>query len=157
MRASWCELFRHFFAGDAVDPFEVRRRAGRARIEGLRLLDLTDLQVQASLGVDEEDLVGDDYDLCQALAEAARVAGFDGLLAPSAALSGHVTLALFASTVDSGRIIEETSRVQAPPLDLVRILPSVRPTPGTAEAFQRYLTRLIRLPYQALRGHNRRR
>jgi len=157
MRASWCELFRHFFASDAPDPFEVRRRAGRARIEVLRLLDLTDPQVRSRLGVEQSDVVADDYELCQALADAARAAGLDGLLAPSAGLPGNATLALFSQAVDSGRVVQETSRVQAPPLDLVRVLPNVRSTASTAEAFQRHLTSLIRLPYRALRRRYRRR
>ncbi|WP_422390177.1 hypothetical protein [Arthrobacter sp. N1] len=41
MRASWCELFRHFLDGaSAVDPFEVRRRAGRVMVSGLTVLDV---------------------------------------------------------------------------------------------------------------------
>jgi len=60
MSASSCELFRHFTI-DGVDPFEVRRRAGRCRINAFAVLDLTDRQVREALDVDEQDLVGEDY------------------------------------------------------------------------------------------------
>ena len=31
MRASWCEIFRHFPDDGALDPFEVRRQAVQVR------------------------------------------------------------------------------------------------------------------------------
>jgi len=43
---------------------------------------------QLGLAVSELDLVGDDYSVTQAIASAARNAGFDGVLAPAAALPG---------------------------------------------------------------------
>jgi len=39
---------------------------------------------------------GDDYAVCQQLADAARMAGIDGLLTPSAGLTGDHTLAVLA-------------------------------------------------------------
>ena len=157
MRASWCEIFRHFPDDGALDPFEVRRRAGRVRVNNLRVLDLADPAVRAALDVEEEDLVGDDYDLCQGLADAARGAGFDGVLAPSAGLPGERTLAVFFAALDEGKVVEETSRVQVPPLDLVRHLGRIRPLPAAAAAYAAFLTRLRRSSYAALRRRYRRR
>lgn len=55
----------------------------------------------AQLAVSEHDLVGDDYSVTQAIASAARNAGFDGVLAPAAALPGRNTLAVFAHALSS--------------------------------------------------------
>lgn len=89
MSASWCELFRHFTAA-GVDPFEVRRRAGRCRTNALSVLDLTDQLTREALEVDEQDLVGEDYQRCQLCADAARAAGLDGVLAPERRPAGSV-------------------------------------------------------------------
>lgn len=156
MRASWCELFRHFFDGDGVDPFEVRRRAGRARVTDLRVLDLTDPVVRQALHVTEADLTGEDYTRCQDLADAARAAGLDGVLAPSAGLPGAVTLVVFAAAMDAGNVAELTSRTQVPPLHLVHHLHRVRPTPAGAASFTAYRARLQRVPYARLRRRYRR-
>ncbi len=53
-------------------PFEVRRRVGRARVADSRVLDLTDPEVRERLGVAEDDVVGDDWAVCQSLAGRAR-------------------------------------------------------------------------------------
>ena len=156
MSASWCELFRHF-VGNGVDPFEVRRRAGRCAVDRLAVLDLTDPIVRAALGVTVDDLVGDDYEVCQRLAQAARVAGFDGVLAPSAGLPGQRTLAVFAGVLDEGRVAVEAERVQVPPISLVKLLPRVRSMPAAAAAFEAYVGDLARLSYESVRRLYRRR
>lgn len=58
-QGAWAELFRHF-VDDGVDPFEVRRRVGRVAVT-LQVLDLTDERTRSHLGVDETDLLSDDY------------------------------------------------------------------------------------------------
>ncbi len=150
MSASWCELFRHF-VGNGIDPFEVRRRAGRCAVDRLTMLDLTDPVVREALDVTGDDLVGDDYEICQRLAQAARVAGIDGVLAPSAGLPGQRTLALFAGVLDEGRVVVETERVQVPPINLVKLLPRVRSIPVAASAFEAYASDLARLSYERAR------
>jgi len=157
MRASWCELFRHFSASSDIDPFEIRRRAGRAQVTQLHVLDLTDPAVQTALEIGDCDLVDDDYGGCQEIADAARMAGLDGVLAPSAGLAGERTLAVFTAALDRGAVTEQTGRVQVPPLDLVNVLGSVRPIPAAATAFRAFVTRLTRTPYEALRRQYRRR
>jgi len=52
------------------------------------VLDLTDQPTREALEVDEQDLVGEDQ-RCQLCADAARAAGLDGVLAPSAGLPGQ--------------------------------------------------------------------
>jgi RES domain-containing protein len=112
---AWAELFRHHTSTE-LSPFEVRRRIGRARVENLRVLDLTDPRVRETLGVTDDDLIGDDLTRCQALGEAARAAGFEGVLAPSAALAGEVILVVFPS--GTPKLTEEQSRVQRAPARL---------------------------------------
>jgi len=67
------------------------------------VLDLTDRHVREALDVDEQDLVGEDYQRCQLLADAARAAVLDGVLPPSAGLPGQQSLVVFTGPLDSGR------------------------------------------------------
>ena len=97
-----------------------RRRIGRARVAGLRVLDLTDAGVRESLGVAEADLKRDDPTVCRRLADHARAAGLDGILAPSAAMRGEQTLAVFRSGMRG--LTVEHSRVQHPPISLLDLL-----------------------------------
>jgi RES domain-containing protein len=120
-QAAWAELFRHFL-GEGVDPFEVLRRIGAVDVHGLEVLDLTDDSVRNGLGLDTEDLVGDDYRFTQDLADTVRAAGFQGLLAPSAALPGRRTLVVFEAGMD--RLTFRTSRVRRPPPRLRTFRPS---------------------------------
>lgn len=122
-RGAWAELFRQW-GQEEISPFEVRRRVGRARIADLAVLDLTDPGVRDQLGVTEDELVGDDWNRCQELATEAREAEFEGILAPSAAFVGETTLAVFASAI--GKVVAEHSRVQRPPIRMIRVLERVR-------------------------------
>ena len=116
---AWAELFRHHEPG-GVSPLEVIRRIGRARAKGLRVLDLTNARVRELLDVSESELTADDLTLCQEIADYARDAGFDAILAPSAALEGQRTIAVFASAMR--KITEERSRVASPPARARRLL-----------------------------------
>lgn len=120
---AWAELFRHHEAG-GVSPFEVRRLMGRVRIRNIKVLDLTDHRVREAFRVSENDLTADDLTRCQAIAEQARKAGYDGVLAPSAALDGQKTLAVFA--VATSKIIEESSRVRHAPARMHRFSGGIR-------------------------------
>lgn len=122
-RAAWAELFRHH-ASPELSPFEVRRRIGRVWVESLRVLDLTDPNVQQQLGVTTHQLVEDDFSVCQLLGDAAREGGFEGILAPSAALPGESTLVIFRRGMK--RVSEEHSRIQRPPRSLLPLLRRVR-------------------------------
>ncbi len=122
-RGAWAELFRHWGLNE-VSPFEIRRRVGRARVENLAVLDLTDPTVRDRVGVTEDELFADDLARCQQIAADARDAGFDGVLAPSGALQGEITLAVFASAI--GKVSAEHSRVQRPPVRMIDVLTRIR-------------------------------
>ncbi len=102
-RGAWAEVFRHQIS-EELSPFEILRRVGRARVRRLGVLDLTDANVLATLGVTRAALVSNDLRRCQAIAEWAQRKGYEGILAPSAALDGEVILAVFASAI--GRVTE---------------------------------------------------
>jgi RES domain-containing protein len=122
-RGAWAELFRHH-ASVELSPFEIRRRIGRARVESLRVLDLTDPQVREALAVTEADLTSDNLTRCQALGDAARAAGFEGIVAPSAALADEIILIVFPSGV--AKLTEEHSRVQRAPARLRALVSRIR-------------------------------
>lgn len=122
-RGAWAELFRHW-GQDEISPFEIRRRVGRARVDSLAVLDLTDADVRDELGVTEDELIADDATRCQQLAADARDAGFDGVLALSGALEGETTVVVFASAM--GKVTAEHSRVQRPPVRMIDVLTRIR-------------------------------
>jgi RES domain-containing protein len=122
-RGAWAELFRHH-TGTDLSPFEIRRRIGRARVENLRVLDLTDPQVRDALGLTAADLTRDDLTRCQALGAAARAAGFEGILAPSPAVTGEIILVVFPTAIV--KVTEEHSRVQRAPARLRALVSRIR-------------------------------
>jgi RES domain-containing protein len=146
-QAAWAELFRHF-VDDGVDPFELRRRVGRVYVV-LEVLDLTDESVRAGLGVDESDLVGDDYSITQTIAAAARDAGFHGILASAAALPDRETLAVFAHALPSVRA--ERSEIRQPPPRLADLLPLIRPHERVPDAVRRLYRTLAQAGADAMR------
>jgi RES domain-containing protein len=120
---AWAELFRHHEPG-GVSPLEVIRRIGRARVKALKVLDLSDESVRNTFGVSQEQLTGDDLARCQEIARRAHAAGYEGIVAPSAALKGRRTLAVFASAME--KVAEQTSRVGRPAASARRSLSRVR-------------------------------
>ncbi len=100
-----------------MDPFEVRRRVGRARIRDLYVVDLSDAATCSALGVSKavftlDDVTGNNYSNCQNAAHRAQAAGFEGIYAPSAALEGEFTLVVFPHAMH--KVSEEHSRLQRP-------------------------------------------
>jgi RES domain-containing protein len=92
------------------------------------VLDLTDPRVRDALGLAEADLTSDDLGRCQALGDAAREAGLEGILAPSAALAGESILVVFPSAI--ARLTEEQSRVQHAPARLRALVSRIRRLAG---------------------------
>lgn len=150
-QGAWAELFRHFL-DEGIDPFEVRRRVGRVCV-ALEVLDLTDATVRSHLGVDEDDLIGDDYALTQSIAAAALDAGFHGVLAPAAALPGRETLAVFAHALPV--VQAERSDVRQPPPRLANLLPLIRPHESVPDAVRRTFRTLARSGAEAIRRGRR--
>lgn len=145
--AAWAELFRHF-VDDGIDPFEVRRRVGRAAVD-LDVLDLTDHQIREHVGIEKDDLLSDDYATTQALAVFARDSGFDAILAPAAALPGRHTLAVFAHAMP--RVRSERSEIRQPPPRLADLLPLVRPHEGVPDSIRRVYRLLAAAGAEAIR------
>jgi hypothetical protein len=126
----------------------VKRRVGRVSVD-LLVLDLTDKTTRSHLGVNEADLVSDDY----AITCAAGAAGFDAVLAPAAALRGCETLAVFAQALPS--ITAERSEVRQPPPRLADLLPLIRPHEDVTDTARRLLITLGRLGAEAIRRRRR--
>jgi hypothetical protein len=152
-QGAWAELFRHFL-DDGVDPFEVRRRVGRVAVD-LEVLDLTDEATRSHLGVGDADLVSEDCTLTRDIAAAARDAGFDAVLAQSAALPGCITLAVFAHAL-SATVTAERSEVRQPPPRLADLLPLTRPHEDVPDTVRRLLATLASLGAEAIRRQRRR-
>jgi RES domain-containing protein len=118
MDAAWGELFRHHLDPD-LSPFEVRRRMSTLLIRELPVLDLTDSDVRAQLGVTEADLTSNDCAIPQAITEMVRrnPGHFGGILQPSAAIPGEQTLVVFQERLDEHvEVLEEP--VMTPPIRL---------------------------------------
>lgn len=139
---------RHFLDAE-LDPFEVLRRVGRVRVDNLQVLDLTDPEVRAAVGLTEADLIGDEYTHTQAVATAAAAAGIAGILAPSAALPGRRTLVVFPA--GAAAITEESSTVRQPPPRLADLLRAIRLHHDTPAAVRDFLASLATAGSAAIR------
>jgi RES domain-containing protein len=128
---AWAQFFRHHPRG-GVDPFEVRRRIGAAHVEDLLVLDLTDPRLRRLAGITVKQLRSNRYAACQALGRAARAAGFEGILAPSAALPAERTLVVFDQAVRKVR--ELHSSVATPPAVLRGVRRKIRRAPWAARS-----------------------
>lgn len=123
---AWAQFFRHH-PGGGVDPFEVRRRIGEARVQDLLVLDLTDPRLRRLAGITVKQLRSNRYAACQALGRAARAAGFEGILAPSAALPGGRTLVVFDQALK--KVEELRSEVTMPPPGMRPLRRKIRSAP----------------------------
>lgn len=100
---------------------EMRRRPGvrmqywhaHIDVRVAKAVDLTDAPTRDQLGIRPEDLVADDWSLTQDLGRAARRAGFDALIVPSAA-GGHRNLVVFKDLLGDDETVE-TKRVDSAP------------------------------------------
>ncbi|MGV0787673.1 RES family NAD+ phosphorylase [Mycolicibacterium sp. XJ2] len=146
-QGAWAEFFRHF-TEEGIDPFEVRRRVGRVSVD-VRVLDLTDEATRSRLGVNEDELVSDDCSTTQEIAYAARAAGFDAVLAPSAALLGCETLAVFCHALP--QVTADRSKVRQPPPRIADLLPLIRPHEDVPDTVRRLLKTLESAGAEAVR------
>lgn len=81
------------------------RRLATIRVRLSRVLDLTNRDVRAALGVSAADLTGEDPAVPQAIGETAHHLGYEAILAPSAAGQGHA-LAIFLDNRAADSLIE---------------------------------------------------
>jgi hypothetical protein len=71
--------------------------------------------VLAALGVTRAELTGADREVCQTLAELAALAGFEAIVAPSAASIDDTTLVVVAPAIDTRSHDVIDLGVRAPP------------------------------------------
>lgn len=117
--AAWLEWYRH----DGVSG--ASRRFGSARAIDLHLLDLTDARVRDTLGMTAAELTSDNLATCQELADRAREAKGDGVIAPSAAPPSAATVAVFFHAL--AKVTEiDSALTPAPPLWRLRLRELVR-------------------------------
>lgn len=76
-----------------------------------RALDLTNPVVLARLGLDAPALIGPDSELTRQLGAAARANGYEGVLAPSAAVSSETNLILFPENLARSPAVRSSSPV----------------------------------------------
>ena len=89
----WAELRKHI--PPTVDPAQVIVRVAAIEVEDLGALDVTSAPGRETVDISLAQLVGDDYSPCQELADRAAACGYEGILAPSAALVGGRVLVVF--------------------------------------------------------------
>jgi RES domain-containing protein len=118
-------------------------------VDSLTVLDLTDDDICSQLGVTSADLIGNDYGRTQAVGEAAAKAGFDAILAPSAALPGRLTLVVFPAGMS--HLTASPSRVRQPPPRLGNLLRSIPPHPQVPGAVRDHLRSVMRTGTEAVR------
>ena len=76
------------------------------RVSLVRVLDLTDDSVLASVPLPRSATTDEDLRLCEAVGDAAHYLGFEAILAPSAAAPGGTTLAIFVNSLGARSAIE---------------------------------------------------
>lgn len=97
--APWAELLRHEGLRDEEDVDRLRATLWAARWSVGPLADMSGPAEAAAWGVDPRTLVADDHRACRRLGRELRGRGLAGVLAPSAALPGSVTLVVFRARV----------------------------------------------------------
>ena len=95
-----------------IFPSKIRFLTHRLMVRTQKTLRLKDLNVLASLGVD--NYRGRDYKRTQQIADAAVFLGFDGLIAPSARWNG-LNLVLFTNRINPDQI--EMASTDSEPID----------------------------------------
>jgi hypothetical protein len=110
-------------------------------VDGMKVLDLTEPSIVSTLEATDAELIGDDYDLTQRIAAAAISAGFEGIVAPSAALAGRTTLVVFSSGMHA--VNAGPSRVRQPPPRMADLLTAIRvhrDVPGVVKGMLRFIS-----------------
>lgn len=75
-----------------------------------RVLDLTDEETRRNWGLPIEEITSDDPQPCQEVGRAARKAGYEAVLFPSAAREGGRNVAVFTDRLRPGSALEVTER-----------------------------------------------
>ena len=94
-----------------LDLSTVLRMVGSVHVHG-QLLVLDD-ETMLELGVTRHDLTGDSYDACHHVADVARAAGLEGLVAPSAVAADSQTIVVFRPFSSIATILDEDEMTAA--------------------------------------------
>lgn len=101
VEGAWAELIRAEGLSSEAEVSLIRMPMWAAKIHVQRIADYASFEKAAAAGFQPEALIEDDYGRCQEEGERLRQAGFQGVLAPSAALPGATNLTLFGAKVAS--------------------------------------------------------
>lgn len=101
VEGAWAELIRAEGLGAEAEVALIRMPMWVAEIHVQQIADYGSFEKAAKAGFSPEALVEDDYSRCQEEGERLRLAGYQGVLAPSAALPGVTNLTLFGPKVAS--------------------------------------------------------
>lgn len=92
---AWAEALRAQGIVEADDIEQMRSKFWVGQVCLKEIASLTDPAWLEWLGLSEGDLVGEDWSVCQDAADVLRKAGASGLVTPSAALPGKLSLVIF--------------------------------------------------------------
>lgn len=101
VEGAWAELIRAEGLRSEQEVALVRMPMWVAEIHVQRIADYETFEKCDEAGFNADALVDDDYSRCQEEGRRLRKAGFQGVLAPSAALPGAVNLTLFGAKIAS--------------------------------------------------------
>lgn len=101
VEGAWAELIRAEGLRSELEVELVRMPMWVAEIQVQRVADYGSFEKAERAGFSPEALIDDGYDLCQEEGLRLREAGYQGVLAPSAALDDTVNLTLFGARIAS--------------------------------------------------------
>lgn len=94
---AWAELIRAETLVSEEEVSMVRMPLWQARIDVAGIADLSTSAAVEAAGLNVADLTADDHGACRVEGDRLREEGFRGVLAPSAALPGELSLILFGA------------------------------------------------------------
>jgi len=100
--AAWADLIRRENLRTEDELSQVRMTLWQAKVDQANVVDYRDFKRADESGFSPDALVDDDHSRCQTEGKRLREQGYLGILAPSAALPGHVTLTLFGARLAVG-------------------------------------------------------
>src|SRR5215203_165778 len=101
VEGAWAELIRAEGLGSEAEVSLIRMPMWVAEVHVQRIADYGTFEKAADAGFPPEALIEDDHTRCQAEGRRLREAGYQGVLAPSAALPDALNLTLFGAKVAS--------------------------------------------------------
>ena len=92
---AWAELIRRERLTSEPEAAQIRTPMWEAKLRLQRVADYRSFELAESAGFPPDALVDDDHSRCQQEGNRLRRIGFDGVLAPSAAMPGELCLVVF--------------------------------------------------------------